>query len=85
MVARGVMRGLATGILAIAGCGAPQATHTVSWYLEHPEDLKAKVLWCADDAARRATNECQNALTANGQKQLGKMNDLPPIDWNKKN
>lgn len=64
------------------GCSKPEPSPTVSWYLEHPDAMKGKVAWCADDAERRSSADCQNALEANGRKQLGRMKDLPPINWN---
>ena len=78
-----------TGALALAGfafvggCSKPQEpAPTVSWYLEHPDAMKAKVAWCGDDAARQKSDECQNAMAANGRKAMGIMKNLPPIDWN---
>ena len=74
----------AVGLVAlIAGCGRPEPAHPVSWYREHPQELKARIEWCVDDAARRQSDDCKNALAAGSQQALGKMRDSPPIDWNK--
>lgn len=83
------MKEFVTGAFALAalalvgGCSKPaEPAPTVSWYLEHSDELKAKVAWCEDDAARRASDDCQNAIAANARKSMGTMKDLPPIDWN---
>lgn len=68
---------------AIAACSRPEAAHPVSWYREHPEELKSRIEWCVDDAARHESDDCKNALSAGSQQALGKMKDSPPIDWNK--
>ena len=70
-------------LLLVTACSKTESPHTVSWYLEHPEEMGKKVVWCADDRQRVQLPECMNAMAASGQKALGKMSDLPPIDWNK--
>lgn len=65
------------------GCSqAPQSAKPVSWYLEHADERQAKIGWCADDAARKDTPDCRNALEASQRKAMGKMSDAPPLDWN---
>jgi hypothetical protein len=69
-------------LLLEAGCGKPEEPeHPVSWYLEHKTDMQAKVTWCVDDAERRRTPNCQNAMEAKRRLALGSQKDLPPIDW----
>jgi len=70
------------GLTLLLGCSRSEPPQTVAWYLEHPDAMQGKVAWCADDAERRATPDCQNALEADGRKQLGTMKDLPPLNWN---
>jgi hypothetical protein len=73
----------AAGVAFLVGCSKPpEPAQTISWYLEHPDAMKAKVTGCAEDLARAKSDDCQNALAANGRKQMGTMKDLPPIDWN---
>jgi hypothetical protein len=66
----------------LAGCSnTPEAAHAVSWYIEHPEEMRSKIAWCVDDAQRRGTPDCMNALEAKRRLQLGSQKDLAPIDW----
>jgi hypothetical protein len=69
--------------LWVVSCGNPKEdVHTVSWYLEHPEDMKAKFTWCSDDAERQRTDDCKNASQAKVKAQVGSQKDLAPLDWN---
>ena len=73
----------AAGVVFLVGCSRPpEPPQTISWYLEHPDAMKAKVTWCAEDFGRAKSDDCQNALAANGRQQMGTMKELPPIDWN---
>ena len=70
------------GALLVAACAkVPDEAHPVSWYSEHPNDMRSKVTWCVDDATRRSTPDCQNALEAKRRLQVGSQKDLAPIDW----
>jgi hypothetical protein len=66
----------------ISACSNPEPPQPVGWYLAHSNERKVKVAWCRDDAARRATPDCQNAVDADQREALGTMKDTAPIDWN---
>jgi hypothetical protein len=69
--------------LWVTACGKPpEDAHTVSWYLEHPDDMQSKSAWCSDDSGRQDMTDCKNALQAKVKAQVGSQKDLAPLDWN---
>lgn len=48
--------------LVLAGCG--NSEHTVDWYKQHAKEAVKKDAWCRQDAARKVTGDCQNAMEA---------------------
>ena len=64
---------LPLALFLLAGC---DSEHPVSWYKEHDQERKAMVEKCRDDAARKLTPDCQNALEAEKDgKVFGKNDD----------
>ena len=52
-------------LILLDGCSqAEPEHHTVSWYADHDQERGVKLTWCADDAARKATDDCRNAAAA---------------------
>lgn len=73
----------ACAVATFAGCGKPaEPPPTVSWYVEHPDEMRTKLTWCGDDVPRQQRPECLNAAAAKGRLQMGKMKDEPPLNWN---
>ncbi len=56
--------------LGIAACSSDK---TVSYYVEHPEEMKAKIEECNDDAAKMFSDpRCTNAVQARVKKRQEK-------------
>lgn len=69
-------------LLVAAGCARnEEPAHPVSYYQEHESDMQVKIAWCADDAMRQRTPDCQNAAEAKRRSLLGSQKNLAPIDW----
>jgi hypothetical protein len=69
--------------VALSGCSKPpEPAPTVSWYIDHPEEMRTKLSWCADEVSRQQLPECLNAAAARGRLQMGKMKDEPALNWN---
>ena len=69
-------------LIVAAGCSRnEEPVHPVSWYLEHTNEMQAKVAWCVDDADRQHTSDCMNATEAKRRSLLVSKKNLAPIDW----
>jgi hypothetical protein len=72
-------------VVLAAGCNKqPDGYQLVSWYLDHDTERQSKIAWCADDAERGVSIDCQNAEEAQRRKQVGSQSTLKPIDWGAK-
>ena len=68
---------------ALCACSKPpEPAPTVSWYVDHAQEMRTKLSWCADDVSREGLPECLNAAAARGRVQVGKMKDEPALNWN---
>ena len=69
-------------LIVAAGCAKNEdPLHPVSWYLEHTNEMQAKVTWCVDDTERQRTANCMNAMEAKRRTLLGSQKNLAPVDW----
>lgn len=53
-------------VFALAGC---KSQHDKTWYMQHDTERSAKVKECNNDAAKRVTADCENAISADQQKR----------------
>jgi len=68
-------------LILLDGCSqAEPEHHTVSWYADHDQERGVKLTWCADDAARKATDDCRNAAAAMAGAQSNGRQFHPPMD-----
>ena len=61
--------------LALAPGAALAEPGDVPWYVQNPAERRAKLEWCAADAARQDTRECMNARAA------GAVELMSPDPW----
>lgn len=64
----------------LSACGASE--HTVEWYSNHPEKAAKKAAECKNDAAKRVSSDCQNAIEGHAEYLLigdGEGWDFPDI------
>ena len=77
---------LAALLVLLVGCSQPAPEHhTVSWYAEHDHERGTELTWCADDAARQASDDCQNAAAAMAGVKSNGRQFHPSLDWGAKN
>jgi hypothetical protein len=81
-----VLKSVLVAVVGLAALAAGCAKHerqaqSVSWYLQHAPEARAKALWCVDDAERQRTADCANAIEAKRRLQVGSQQALAPIDW----
>lgn len=60
------------GLIAVVGilsaCHSTEPTHSVDWFIEHPEDLKDAIAKCNRNPGElAATSNCINAKRAQGK------------------
>jgi hypothetical protein len=57
----------ALGLLALAGCGRPAATHDVAYYRDHADARQAEVADCSSKPGAQPVPDCLAALKAAGE------------------
>jgi len=65
-----IVGSLSAMLISMVAC-THAAHHPVSWWQSHKDELASKVAWCADDKARQADIDCQNAMQAFGLNGAG--------------
>lgn len=67
----------------LAGCG--ESHHDKAWYATHEKERAEKVTACNNDAAIRATPDCENAINADQDKKaFGNLDDVKTPDFSLK-
>lgn len=58
---------LSLSILSACGKDSDHPAQSKDWYVQHDKERLARVSECKNDAARKVTPDCQNALDADAQ------------------
>jgi len=65
-------------VIGLSGIAQAESPKTVSWYLNHPEEMKEKAAWCSESADRNSTVECRNVVSAKWGRGKKDVPDLEP-------
>ena len=66
------------GFKDVPDLGPNKTPKTVTWYVEHQDEMKTRIRWCNDSVERADTEDCKNANRANNQSWADKP---APTGW----